>query len=118
MLVSILKQVLTILVLPGQLGTSANDNALTPQIVLGPWVSPTGEPAAPKRLLNEFQGQSNVRLSLFVILSFGTTCDCVSRVKSRGWEVVFCWCWREDVSLWEGKRNIWGRVRGGDKVLY
>jgi hypothetical protein len=45
----------------GQLGNSSNGNALSPQIVHGPWISPTGEPAAPKRVLDGLNETPDVR---------------------------------------------------------
>jgi E3 ubiquitin-protein ligase HERC4 len=36
----------------GQLGNSVFTGANTPQVVHGPWIGPTGEPAAPKRVLD------------------------------------------------------------------
>jgi len=37
----------------GQLGNSAYGSNTTPQVVHGPWVGPTGEPSAPKRIMEE-----------------------------------------------------------------
>ncbi len=37
----------------GQLGHSAYTCATTPQVVHGPWIGPTGEPSAPKRVIEE-----------------------------------------------------------------
>lgn len=37
----------------GQLGNGSYSCATTPQVVHGPWVGPTGEPSAPKRVIEE-----------------------------------------------------------------
>lgn len=39
----------------GQLGHSAFTSAVTPQVVHGPWIGPTGEPSAPKRVMEEME---------------------------------------------------------------
>jgi len=45
----------------GQLGNSAYTSSTTPQVVHGPWVGPTGEYSAPKRIIGEIEkGQEKV----------------------------------------------------------
>ena len=37
----------------GQLGNGAYSSSTTPQVVHGPWISPSGEPSFPKKVDND-----------------------------------------------------------------